>query len=121
MIQALQDNYSYLLIDKERKVAAAVDAVEPAKVLAAAKEEGVAVESVLTTHNHWDHAGGNEEMKKMLMKDVPFIAGKGEDVPEQTKEVSEVASASCSHFVLDDHRSVSRVYVHVDERGVKIL
>ena len=88
MIQVLQDNYAYLLIDKERKVAAAVDAVEPTKVLAAAKEEGVTVESVLTTHNHWDHAGGNEEMKKLL-KDVPFIAGKGEDVPGQTKEVSE--------------------------------
>ena len=89
MVQCLNDNYAYLLIDKEKKVAAAVDAVEPAKVVAAAKEEGVSIVSVLTTHNHWDHAGGNEELKNMLGKGVPFIAGKGEDVPEQTREVVE--------------------------------
>jgi len=52
------------LIDEEAKVAAAVDPAEPTKVLEAAQREGVRIESILTTHHHLDHAGGNEEFKK---------------------------------------------------------
>jgi hydroxyacylglutathione hydrolase len=47
-------------------VTAAVDPAEPGKVLQAAKNEGLTVSQVLTTHHHWDHAGGNEEMSKLV-------------------------------------------------------
>ena len=33
--------------------AAAVDPAEPEKLLAAAEKEGVAIDTVLTTHKHW--------------------------------------------------------------------
>eukprot|EP00897_Mesotaenium_endlicherianum_P000349 jgi/Mesen1/10314/ME000079S09741 len=62
-VPVLEDNYSYLLIDDSTGEAAAVDPVEPRKVLAAAKEAGATLTTVLTTHHHWDHAGGNEKMK----------------------------------------------------------
>ena len=42
--------------------AAIVDPVAPDTVLAAVREEGVKLTTVLTTHHHWDHAGGNKEM-----------------------------------------------------------
>ena len=35
------------------------------QVIAAAKKYGLSIVSVLTTHNHWDHAGGNAAMKKL--------------------------------------------------------
>jgi hydroxyacylglutathione hydrolase len=38
---------------------ALVDPVEPAKVLKAAKQNGVTPACILTTHHHADHAGGN--------------------------------------------------------------
>jgi len=55
-------NISYLLIDEKEKIAAAVDPADPKTVIAAAKKEGVKITTVLTTHHHWDHAGGNKEM-----------------------------------------------------------
>ena len=84
-VPLLSDNYGYLLIDSAGYTAA-IDPVEPAKVLAAAEKAGVKVSTILTTHHHWrasvapllsavlpgrsllthvcisrDHAGGNEE------------------------------------------------------------
>ncbi|ORY01956.1 mitochondrial hydroxyacylglutathione hydrolase [Basidiobolus meristosporus CBS 931.73] len=61
-IPALEDNYSYLIIDEKANEAIAVDPVEPKKILKAATEAQVKLTSVFTTHHHWDHAGGNEEL-----------------------------------------------------------
>ena len=65
VLPALTDNYMYLLIDEETKEAAIVDPVQPQKVLDAVKKHGVKLTSVLTTHHHWDHAGGNEKLVKL--------------------------------------------------------
>uniref|UniRef100_A0A6A7FPX0 hydroxyacylglutathione hydrolase n=2 Tax=Hirondellea gigas TaxID=1518452 RepID=A0A6A7FPX0_9CRUS len=59
---ALSDNYMYLIIDEKSGEAAIVDPVTPATVLAAVKEAKVNLTTVLTTHHHWDHAGGNEAL-----------------------------------------------------------
>ncbi|CAG9786024.1 unnamed protein product [Diatraea saccharalis] len=65
ILPALQDNYMYLIVDKTTKEAAIVDPVEPKTVLKAVQEQGLKLTSVLTTHHHWDHAGGNEELVKL--------------------------------------------------------
>ncbi|XP_064647645.1 hydroxyacylglutathione hydrolase, mitochondrial-like [Lineus longissimus] len=74
LLPALQDNYMYLLIDETSKECAAVDPVEPEKIQAAVKEEGVKLTTVLTTHHHWDHAGGNENLVK-LFTDLDVCGG----------------------------------------------
>jgi len=58
----------YLLIDESTKECAVVDPVEPEKVEAAVREEGVNLTTVLTTHHHWDHAGGNEKLIDIVGK-----------------------------------------------------
>ncbi|XP_024084292.1 hydroxyacylglutathione hydrolase, mitochondrial-like isoform X2 [Cimex lectularius] len=69
-IPALSDNYMYLLnckiqvMDMQTKEAAVVDPVEPAKVLKEVRKEGGNLTKVLTTHHHWDHSGGNEDLAK---------------------------------------------------------
>jgi hydroxyacylglutathione hydrolase len=40
-------------VDESTKKAAAVDPVEPEKVLKAASEVGAYIDCVLTTHHHW--------------------------------------------------------------------
>ena len=47
---------------EETKTAAAVDPADAKAVVAAAAREGVRISHVLTTHCHWDHAGGNKDM-----------------------------------------------------------
>jgi len=74
-IPMLDDNYGYLLIDEEQKIAAAVDPVQPDKVFAAAEKEGVNIAAVLTTHHHWDHAGGNEQFISMMNEKIPVYGG----------------------------------------------
>jgi len=53
------DNYCYLIFDEASGACAAVDPAEPQKALDAAAAEGWSISIVLTTHKHWDHAGGN--------------------------------------------------------------
>lgn len=62
----LMDNYAYLVIDESRGVAAVVDVAEADKVLAAAEREGVRIVAVLSTHHHFDHVGGNEDLLAAL-------------------------------------------------------
>ncbi|KAJ0978488.1 hypothetical protein J5N97_013962 [Dioscorea zingiberensis] len=65
-IPCLEDNYAYLIVDEATREAAAVDPVEPEKVIRAADEAGADIKLVLTTHRHWDHAGGNNKMKQLV-------------------------------------------------------
>lgn len=65
-IPCLEDNYAYLLIDDRSGDAAVVDPVEPGHVIEAAHVHGANIKFVITTHHHWDHAGGNDEIKKLI-------------------------------------------------------
>lgn len=62
ILPALSDNYMYLIICNKTKEAAIVDPVNPEAVMEAVKNENVQLKSVITTHHHWDHAGGNEKL-----------------------------------------------------------
>ncbi|KAJ3480322.1 hypothetical protein NLI96_g8432 [Meripilus lineatus] len=55
-----EDNYAYLLVDKNAKKAAAIDPYDVPKVKAAADEAGVEIVAAITTHHHFDHSGGNQ-------------------------------------------------------------
>lgn len=66
VLPALKDNYMYLLEDKASREAAIVDPVDPKKVVSAVKSSGVNLTTVLTTHHHWDHAGGNEQLVSLV-------------------------------------------------------
>jgi len=62
----LSDNYSFLIVDEQNKVALAVDPAGPQEMLDAASKEGAKLISVLTTHHHGDHAGGNSALVKAI-------------------------------------------------------
>jgi hydroxyacylglutathione hydrolase len=85
-VACLEDNYAYLIIDETTKAAAAVDPVEPEKVLAAASEVGAYIDCVLTTHHHWDHAGGNEKMR-LLVPGIKVYGGSLDNVKGCTDQV----------------------------------
>jgi hydroxyacylglutathione hydrolase len=63
-IPVLADNYAYLIIDETTKEAGVVDPSEAGPVAAAVRKEGVKLLSIINTHHHWDHVGGNEELMK---------------------------------------------------------
>lgn len=75
ILPALQDNYMYLIVDETSKEAAIVDPVDPETVLKAVREEGVNLTKVLTTHHHWDHAGGNEALVRKCDNKLTVYGG----------------------------------------------
>jgi len=81
------DNYAYLLIDEATKKAAAVDPYDVPKVKKAAEQEGVQLVSLITTHHHNDHSGGNREFARTF-SGVEVIGGSSQ-VPELTKKVGD--------------------------------
>eukprot|EP01113_Clastostelium_recurvatum_P025149 TRINITY_DN3022_c0_g1_i2.p1 TRINITY_DN3022_c0_g1~~TRINITY_DN3022_c0_g1_i2.p1 ORF type:complete len:403 (-),score=95.12 TRINITY_DN3022_c0_g1_i2:58-1266(-) len=73
-VPILDDNYAYLIVDNSTNIAAVVDPAMPDRVLDAAQQEGVQIDTILTTHHHWDHAGGNEQMLQAIPS-VKIVGG----------------------------------------------
>uniref|UniRef100_A0A8C0VW87 Metallo-beta-lactamase domain-containing protein n=1 Tax=Castor canadensis TaxID=51338 RepID=A0A8C0VW87_CASCN len=63
-IPVLSDNYSYLIIDTQARLAVAVDPSDPRAVQASIEKEGVTLVAILCTHKHWDHSGGNRDLSR---------------------------------------------------------
>ncbi|KAG1676015.1 Hydroxyacylglutathione hydrolase, mitochondrial [Nymphon striatum] len=88
LLPALKDNYMYLLIDTNTNEAAVIDPVEPQKVFSAVEEEKVNLTSVLTTHHHWDHSGGNTELAKLFKNKLQFYGGDSR-IPETSHQLKD--------------------------------
>ena len=78
-VPQLQDNYAYLLVDPATHEAAVVDCAEAGPVLQAAQQRQARLTTVLATHHHYDHVGGNAD----LLVALPGlrIYGSAEDAP----------------------------------------
>jgi hydroxyacylglutathione hydrolase len=61
-IPVLSDNYIFLLLDLELKIAAVVDPAEAAPVITALRRHQVQLVAIFNTHHHGDHVGGNKEL-----------------------------------------------------------
>ena len=61
-IPVLLDNYSYLVIDPKTREAGIVDCADAEPVLAEVRARGVTLTTILSTHHHWDHIGGNDTL-----------------------------------------------------------
>ena len=87
-IDALSDNYMYLIVDAASKQAACVDPADADAMVEAAAKLGVTITHVLTTHHHFDHAGGNEKMKQ-LVPGIEVIGGNNDKVKGMTRGVKD--------------------------------
>lgn len=63
LFPCLKDNYGVLVHDRSTGVTFAIDAPDPACVLAALEQKSWKLSFILTTHHHNDHTGGNLTLK----------------------------------------------------------
>ena len=64
IISCLKDNYSYLIIDEKNKNACVVDPSEAQPIINYLDKNNIQLTFILNTHHHYDHVGGNSELKK---------------------------------------------------------
>ena len=64
IIPCLQDNYSYLIIDKKNNTACVVDPSEADPIIEYIENNNIKLKFILNTHHHYDHVGGNEKLKE---------------------------------------------------------
>jgi hydroxyacylglutathione hydrolase len=108
-ISCRSDNYAYLLVCRETKEAAIVDVSEAGPVLGAIDQgagtqdsrrdlsalmnhnrEDVRIVAILSTHHHYDHVDGNEEVRSKL--GIDRVYGHASDrgrIPGQTQYLQE--------------------------------
>ena len=86
-VPAFLDNYIWLVRDEKSGETAVVDPGDAAPALAEAKRCGWTVTQVWNTHHHWDHSGGNLQMKQATGCTVSGPAA--EDIPGRDVALSE--------------------------------
>ncbi len=64
IIKCLQDNYSYLLINEQNQNACIIDPSDAKPIINFVEKKNINLKFILNTHHHYDHVGGNNELKK---------------------------------------------------------
>jgi len=82
IIPCLQDNYSYLIIDKDKNDACVVDPSEAKPVINFIEKENINLKYILNTHHHFDHIGGNKELKQKYNSIVVGYKNDSKRIPE---------------------------------------
>ena len=82
IIPCLKDNYSYLIIDETNKNACVVDPSEGEPIINFIENNKINLKYILNTHHHYDHVGGNSELKKKYNAKVIGFKGDYKRIPE---------------------------------------
>ena len=82
IIPCLNDNYSYLIFDKSNKNACVIDPSESKPVIKAIEENKVKLKYILNTHHHYDHVGGNKELKEKYDTKIVGFKDDKDRIPE---------------------------------------
>lgn len=100
-LPVLKDNFSYIVHDHETDTAAVVDVSEVKPVveyltklkLVSGTEKASSSEnlkfSVLTTHKHWDHSGGNKDLASQFGSSLKIYGGAKDNVPHANHPVND--------------------------------
>ncbi len=82
IIKCLQDNYSYLIIDESEQIACVVDPSEAKPIINYIENNNINLKYILNTHHHYDHVGGNLELKKKYNSKIIGFSGDKHRIPE---------------------------------------
>ena len=82
IIPCLHDNYSYLVIDEKNNIACAIDPSEAKPIIKYLEKKNINLKYILNTHHHYDHVGGNQELKKKYNARVIGYRGDKDRIPE---------------------------------------
>lgn len=122
LIPCLSDNYAYLLRDGAGAVGV-VDPSEPGPVQAVLDQLGVRLTHIFNTHHHFDHTGGNLDLKASSGATIIGPAADAHRIPgidQGVKEGDRVAfgKTSASIFDIPAHTSGHVAFWFADDKAV---
>ena len=82
IIPCLEDNYSYLIMDEINNNACIIDPSEAKPVIDFIEKKNINLKYILNTHHHFDHIGGNKELKKKYNSIVVGYKYDAKRIPE---------------------------------------
>jgi hydroxyacylglutathione hydrolase len=82
IIKCLQDNYSYLVIDEKNHYACVIDPSEAEPIISFIESNNIKLKFILNTHHHYDHVGGNKDLKKKYGAKVIGYKNDKERIPD---------------------------------------
>ena len=80
-IPCLTDNYSYVIYEKNSKTTGVIDPSEAKPIISYLKSKNLKLNYILNTHHHFDHIGGNAELKKIYNAKVVGFFGDKHRIP----------------------------------------
>ena len=85
IISCLNDNYSYLIHDNKSNTVAIIDPSEFAPCDKIINKKYKKLDYILNTHHHYDHVGGNKELKKKYNSKILGFKSDKERIPNIDK------------------------------------
>ena len=80
-IPCLTDNYAYIINDNNSKTVGVVDPSEALPIVTFLKKKDLKLNYILNTHHHFDHIGGNIELKKLYNSKIVGFFGDKNRIP----------------------------------------
>ena len=80
-IPCLTDNYAYIVNDKDSNTVGVIDPSEAKPIISFLNKEKLNLNYILNTHHHFDHIGGNTELKKLYGAKVVGFLGDEHRIP----------------------------------------
>tara|TARA_B100000029_G_scaffold84056_1_gene74827 strand:- start:76 stop:837 length:762 start_codon:yes stop_codon:yes gene_type:complete len=80
-IPCLADNYAYIIHDDNLKNIGVVDPSEAKPIISFLKKKNLKLNYILNTHHHFDHVGGNIELKKIYNAKIVGFEGDKHRIP----------------------------------------
>ena len=109
IIKCLKDNYSYLITDSDRN-SIVIDPSESDPIIKIIEKKKLNLKFILNTHHHFDHIGGNDELKKKYSAEiVGFVKDKdripGIDISVSDNEVWKSGDFEAKIIYIPGHTS----------------
>ncbi len=82
IIPCLKDNYSYLIIDEKNNSACVIDPGEATPIVSFLENKNIKLKYILNTHHHFDHIGGNKDLKEKFGSTVIGYKDDSHRIPE---------------------------------------
>ena len=123
ILKCLQDNYSYLIIDETNKNACVIDPGESIPIINFVENNNIKLKYILNTHHHYDHIGGNLELKEKYGSKIVAFKNDKSRIPEidvlvQNNQIWKADNFEAKIYHTPGHTSGHIVFYFFNEKKI---